>query len=136
MNSTLRFPVFVAVAFFVFVIILRFVLHSRSQRPPLSRVVLTAFVVVGGGMVFAKIGQNSGLPWWVYYTIPMLVTVFTPPLVFRMNRREVLSYLVLAFLSSPMIHVVFSFLLGWKDYMPFIEIPSIWEMWGPTRAAS
>ena len=41
---------------------------------------------------------------------------------------EALEYLVLAFLSSPVIHVVFSFLLGWKDYMPFIDVPALWEL--------
>ncbi len=94
----------------------------------MTRVLTTALLVVVGGMLVAKVGQNSGLPWWIYYTIPMLVTVLTPPLVFRMNRREILAYVVLAFLSSPVIHVVFSFFLGWKDYMPFIEVPAMWEL--------
>jgi hypothetical protein len=92
------------------------------------RVFTTAFIVVAGGMLFAKVGQNTGLPWWIYYTIPMVVTVVAPPVVFRMNPREVLSYLVLAFLSSPVIHAVFSFFLGWKEYLPFIEIPALWEL--------
>ena len=79
-------------------------------------------------MLFAKIGQNSGLPWWIYYTVPMLVTVLVPPIIFRMNLGETLTYLGLAFLSSPLIHAVFSFFLGWKEYMPFIRIPAIWEL--------
>ena len=88
----------------------------------------TAFIVTVGGMLFAKVGQNSGLPWWIYYTVPMLVTVIVPPVVFRMSGRESLSYLMLAFLSSPVIHVAFSFFLGWKDYMPFIDVPALWEL--------
>jgi len=39
-----------------------------------------------------------------------------------------MAYLVMAFLSSPLIHVVFSFFLGWKEYMPFINIPAMWEL--------
>ena len=128
MNGTLRFAAFIVVAYFVFVMILRIVLRGRTRRPERWRVMSTALVVVIGGMLFAKVGQNSGLPWWVYYTVPMLVTVIVPPAVFRMSVREVMTYLVLAFLSSPVIHVVFSLFLGWKDYMPFIEIPSIWEL--------
>lgn len=128
MTGNLRFVAFVAVAFCAFVFILRFVLRSRSQRPSWIRVLATAFIVVPGGMLFAKMGQNSGLPWWIYYTVPMLVTVFVPPVVFRMNRRETVAYLVLAFLSSPVIHAVFSFFLGWKEYMPFIHIPAMWEL--------
>jgi hypothetical protein len=58
----------------------------------------------------------------------MLVTILLPPVAFRMNRREILEYLVLALLSSPVIHVVFSFFLGWKKYMPFIKSPAMWEL--------
>ena len=128
MTGNLRFVAFVAVAFFVFVLILRVALRGRSQRPPWVWVLATSLVVVAGGMCFAKFGQNSGLPWWIYYTVPMLVTVLVPPAVFRMNRRESVTYLVLALLSSPMIHAAFSFFLGWKEYMPFISIPAMWEL--------
>jgi hypothetical protein len=128
MNGNLRFAVFMIVAFVVFVFILRFVLRRRTEHPSSMRVITTALVVVAGGMLFARVGQNSGLPWWIYYTIPLLVTVAVPPAVFRMNSREVLAYLVLAFLSSPVIHVVFSFFLGWNEYMPFIEIPAMGEL--------
>lgn len=128
MDGTPRFVAFIVVALVVFVLILRVVLRARSPHPSWTRVLITAGMVVAGGMVFAKVGQNSGLPWWIYYTIPMLVTVFAPPLIFRMTRWETFSYLILAFLSSPVIHVIFSFFLGWKDYMPFISIPAMWEL--------
>ena len=118
----------IEVGIFVFVLILRVALRGRSQRPPWVRVWATSLVVVGGGMCFAKVGQNSGLPWWIYYTVPMLVTVLVPPAVFRMNRTEWLTYLVLALLSSPMIHAAFSFFLGWNEFMPFLSIPAMWEL--------
>lgn len=98
---------------------------------PGSRLMLTVTgIVVVGGMTFAKYGNNFGLPWWIYYTLPALLTLLLPPLAFRMKGREIGQYLVLAFLSSPFIHFVFSFLLGWKEYMPFIPVPSIWELLG------
>jgi len=128
MSGNLRFATFILVSLFVFVFILRVVLRARSQSPPWMRLLTTASIVVVGGMLFARIGQNTGLPWWIYYTVPMLVTVIVPPVVFRMNRRETLAYLVMAFLSSPVTHFVFSFFLGWKDYMPFVEIPAMWEL--------
>jgi len=127
MTGNLRFAVLIVVAAFVFVLILRVVLQPRG-RLPWMRVLATALIVVAGGMLFAKVGLNSGLPWWIYYTVPMLATVIVPPVVFRMKPREVLAYLALAFLSSPVIHVAFSFFLGWKEYMPFIKIPAIWEL--------
>ncbi len=128
MNGTLRFAIFILVALSVFVLILHGVLRTRIPRPSWRRIITTALIVTVGGMLFAKVGQNSGLPWWIYYTVPMLVTVIVPPVVFRMNGREALTYFVLAFLSSPAIHVAFSFFLGWKDYMPFIDIPAMWEL--------
>ena len=128
MTGNLRFAAFIVVALVVFVVILRVVLRARSRRPSWMRVLTTAFIVVVSGMLFAKIGQNSGLPWWIYYTVPMVVTVVVPPVVFCMNRRETPAYLVLAFLSSLVIHVVFSFFLGWKDYTPFIAIPAMWAL--------
>lgn len=128
MSGGPRFAVFILVSFGAFVLILHVVLRGRAQPPRWRRVLVTAVAVVAGGMLFAKVGQNSGLPWWLYYTVPMLATMIVPPAVFRMSRRETVAYLVLAFLSSPVIHVAFSFLVGWKDYLPFIEIPAFWEL--------
>ena len=42
-----------------------------------------------------------------------------------MNGRELARYLPLAMISAPLIHVLFSFFLGWNEYMPFIQVPSI-----------
>ncbi|NJN44765.1 MAG: hypothetical protein HC806_08640 [Anaerolineae bacterium] len=81
-------------------------------------------------MVFAKVGQNAGWHWWIYYPVPMLLTVLLPPLYFKMSRREVPEYLLLSFLSAPLVHLFFSFFVGWKDYMPFLEVPSLWELMG------
>jgi hypothetical protein len=79
-------------------------------------------------MAFAKFGQNSGWPWWIYYTVPAVVTLVVPPLALRFSTHELWQYLALAALSSPLIHLLFSFLLGWHDYMPFIHVPSLREL--------
>jgi hypothetical protein len=68
-----------------------------------------------------------GIPLVIYYPVPMLITVFFPTLYFKMHKREAVTYLVLTFLSAPLIHVIFS-LAGWKNFMPFIKIPSIPEL--------
>jgi hypothetical protein len=128
MDMLIRFPIFVLVSFVVFSALVYFVLRRRQTPPARHQVLAVGAVVVVGGMLFAKAGQNLGWPWWIYYTLPMLVTVFLPPLFFRMSRREVPLYLVLSYLSAPAIHVLFSFLLGWKEYMPFIPVPWLWEL--------
>lgn len=123
-----RFWVFVFVSLVAFIAILRFVTRRRVVRPRLVAVLAVAGVVVVGGMLFAKFGNNVGLPWWIYYTVPALVTLAAPPAAFSFSGRELAQYLVLAFLSSPAIHVVFSFLLDWHEYMPFIPVPSLREL--------
>lgn len=125
-----RFPILILVSLVVFVVILRFIVRRRSTQPSSVAVLGVAAVVVVGGMLFAKITQNSGWPWWIYYTVPALVTLILPPATFRFSGQELWRYLVLAFLSAPAIHVAFSLLLGWHDYMPFLPVPSLQELLG------
>jgi hypothetical protein len=120
-----RFSVFVLVSLIAFIVILYFVTRHRALSPNRFTVIGVALLVVVGGMVFAKFGNNAGLPWWIYYTVPALATLFVPPLVFKFNGKELLQYLLLAFSSSPVIHVLFSFLFDWHEYMPFIHVPSL-----------
>ena len=128
-----RFAVFVVISLVVFIAILRFVTRRRPIRPRPVLVFAVAGVVVVGGMLFAKYGNNAGLPWWIYYTAPALATLALPPAVFAFSGRELAWYLVLAFLSSPAIHVAFS-LFGWPEYMPFIPVPSLQELFANAPA--
>ena len=123
-----RFSVFVLVSLVAFIVILRFVTRRRDARPRPAAVLAVAGVVVVGGMLFAKFGNNAGLPWWIYYTVPALVTLAVPPAIFAFSGKESAQYLVLAFLSSPVSHASFSFLLGWHEYLPFIPVPSLHEL--------
>jgi len=129
-EAWIRFPIFVAVSYVVFAAVLYFVLRRRERVGLLPHVLAIGVLVIVGGMAFAKLGQNGGWPWWVYYTVPMLLTVLLPPVYFKMSRREVPEYLVLSFLSAPVIHLLFSLFVGWKDYMPFLAVPSLWELIG------
>jgi peptidoglycan/LPS O-acetylase OafA/YrhL len=116
------------VSVIAFIGLLKFTLRRRSEKPSTKKIYAVTGVVVIGGMILAKYGNNFGLPWWIYYTTPALLTLLLAPVSFRMNKSEVVPYLCLSFLVSPFIHVVFSFFIGWKEYMPFIPIPSIWEL--------
>jgi hypothetical protein len=123
----MRFLVFIAVSLVVFIGILRWTLRSRPVAPAAGAIGGIAFVVVVGGMCFAKFGATAGLPRPVYYGVPAATTLALPPLAFRMQRSEFAWYLLLAFASSPAIHAVFSFFVGWHEYMPFWRIPSLGE---------
>lgn len=126
----LRFFVFMAVSFVIFTAILAGCLRKRSTRPNSGTVIWVSLIVVVAGMVFARFGARTGLPWPVYYGVPALTTLLLPPIAFRMARAELLRYELLAFASSPFIHASFSFLLGWHEYMPFWHIPSMAEVFG------
>lgn len=135
-EAWMHFYVFVAVSLIIFVGILHYTLRQRPSRPRRGAVYATALIVVVVGMLFAKFGSNAGWPWWIYYTIPAAVTLVLPPLVFRFRARELGVYVVLAFLSSPLIHVFFSLFFGWHEYMPFIYIPSLCELTGLCAATA
>jgi hypothetical protein len=96
---------------------------SGGRNLGVGRVALVAALVSVIGIMVAKFGANFGFPWWIYYTVPMLCTVFIPPITFRFSLRRSVLYVVLAFLSAPLIHLVFVKTLGWTDYMPFLKFP-------------
>ena len=124
--GNVRFAIFVGVTLVVFVGILLLVMRERSPRPSPLTIGMVSVVVVIGGMLFAKLGNNAGWPVWIYYAVPALTTLVLPPVVFRMApRSELWQYLLLAFASSPAIHVAFSLFVGWHDYLPFFYVPTL-----------
>ncbi len=65
----------------------------------------------------------------VFIVVTLLVFVSLLRIVLRARiQGPPMLVTVPAFLSSPVIHVSFSFFLGWKDYMPFFDVPSLWEL--------
>ena len=125
MNTDWRFPIMIAASLVEFIVLLRLILGRSMFRRRRVAVLVVAFIVVVVGMLFGKYGLLFGLPWWIYYPVPALVTVLLPPLAFTMTTKRTIVYLGLAAVSAPLIHVLFSFFLGWHEYMPFIAIPSL-----------
>lgn len=112
----------------VLVFIVRFALKTRDPNPvknPGNVGILIALAVLC--MLIGKYGATWGLPWWIYYPAPMVLVLVFPLAFFKMKRREAIKFILISLVSGPIIHVVFS-LLGWKNYMPFIRIPSIMEL--------
>ena len=112
----------------VFFFIMRILMTRDEYNLRLKKITILSFIVVVAGMLFGKYGANAGLPWWIYYTVPMLMTIILPPLVLKFNRQKTIFYLVLSFISAPFIHVFFSFFLGWTEYMPFWKIAFIGDI--------
>lgn len=110
------------VALLAFIGVLIFIIRDRSPRPVFKLFIL-ALIVVVGGMTFARITFGTGLPWWIFYGLPALITFVLPPLVLQMSKRELLFYAPSAMLMAPVIHICFSFFFGWHDYMPLFYVP-------------
>ena len=126
----LHFAAFMLASFVAFLALLKVIFRKRTVQPgPLPLLWVSAVVVVAG-MLFAKIAANSGSPPWVYYGIPAATTILLPPVVFGMRRGEVAAYLCAASLMPAVIHVGFSLILGWKEYLPFWAVPSLRELLG------
>ena len=118
-----RFPVLMLVSLVVFGSVLWFVLRKRRRMPSWLTIGAISAIVIVGGMTYARVTQTLEWPWWLYYGVPAAATIFMPPIALRMSRNEKWQYIVLAYLSAPAINVVFSFALGWHDYMPFMHVP-------------
>ncbi len=126
MNTDWHFPVMIFASLFVFFLVIRAVFPGQEFMQKKYTIVLLAVWVVIVGMLFGKYGATWGMPWWVYYPIPMLMTVLLPPLVLKFKKTKTILYLVLSFLSAPAIHIFFSFFFGWTEYMPFWKISSLY----------
>jgi hypothetical protein len=72
-------------------------------------------------MSFARITYGIGIPWWIFYGLPALITFVLPPLVLRMSRRELLLYVPLAILMSPVIHITVDEIEDWTTKSSYIE---------------
>ncbi len=121
MDEIYRFPIMIAASVVVMFAIIRLVTLKNNPPTDVLPIFVISAVVSVGGMIFAKYGANFGLPWTIYYTVPALLTVLLPPLYFRMSFRQAISYIFLASLSAPAMHYAFSYILGWNQYMPFLD---------------
>jgi len=118
-----HFYVMTLASLIVFIVIIRIILPKPEFSQKKKLIWLLSAIVVVGGMFFGKSGTTIGLPWWIYYTVPMMATVLLPPIVLKLNVKRTILYLFLSFLSAPFIHIIFSFMLGWQEYMPFWNVP-------------
>jgi hypothetical protein len=128
MNTGWHFPIMILASLLVFFLVVRIVLPKADFIAKFKKIFLLSLVVAVLGMLFGKYGATYGLPWWLYYPIPMLLTVLLPPFILKLNAKKTVVYLVLSFLPAPLIHVLFSFFPGRTEYMPFWKIPFIGDL--------
>jgi len=121
-NTVWHFPIMIFGSFIFFFIVILIVLGRQEFLEKKLSIILLSIIVIIFGMLFGKFGAHWGMKWWIYYPIPMLMNVFLPPLVLKMNTKKTISYLSLSFLSAPLIHIFFSYFFGWTEYMPFWKV--------------
>ncbi|UCF37685.1 MAG: hypothetical protein JSU96_02105 [Acidobacteriota bacterium] len=122
-EDAFKFATFTVASLIGFNLILWTVLGSDEFKIKARPIVFLSFLCVIVGMVIGKYGANVGLKPWIYYPVPLLMNMSLPPIVLSMNRNQIVAYLLLSFLSAPLIHSTFSFFFNWPEYMPFLEIP-------------
>jgi hypothetical protein len=123
-----HFYIMIAASLILFITMIWIVLDRQEFILKRGTIVFLALVIVVIGMLLGKYGAKLGFAWWVYYPVPMLMTVLLPPLILKFNRLKTMCYLAMSLVSAPLIHASFSFFLGWKEFMPFWNIPSIREL--------
>ena len=122
MNEIVKFLINMLVALIVFVFVLLLTIRKRPEKP-VSKIILLSIIAVVGGMIFARITYGKNLSWWIFYGIPAFVTFVLPPLVLKMKKSELLFYIPIAVIMSPIIHTIFSFFFNWHDFMPVFYVP-------------
>ena len=127
-NADWHFYIMIAVSLILFFIMIRIVLSKHEFIVKKNTIFFLSFIIVVIGMLLGKCGARLGFPWWIYYPVPMLMTVLLPPFTLKFDRVKTMQYLILSLVSAPLIHASFSFFIGWKEYMPFWNIPSIREL--------
>ncbi|MBA7645570.1 hypothetical protein ES703_53328 [subsurface metagenome] len=81
-------------------------------------------VTVVMGIVLLKIG----LPPWIYFPLPVIVSLVAPWLIFRPSWKAYIVFLCVSMIMSPLTHFLWSFFLDYHNYLPFWEIPSLWDL--------
>ncbi len=119
-EAQFRFITMVVVSLIVFILIIWGVLGTKAFVNKISQIVVLSAICVVLGMFLGKFGAGFGLPWWIYYPVPALLNLALPPVVLKMEKKQVIYYIILSVLSAPFIHYMFSWLLNWNDYMPFL----------------
>ena len=127
MDQAFRFLVMAAVTYMAFLCVIRMVMGSQYRAKSFLINIVGMFTVYGSFFI-SRYGNFLKLPAYLDYIVPAVLTIFLPPLSLKMKSDQTLKYLGYSLLAVPVIHLLFSFLLGWGEFLPFIKIPSLWNI--------
>lgn len=127
MDNAFRFLIMAAVTYLAFLCVIRIVMGNQYKSKSFL-INVTGMLTVYGSFIISRYNDILKLPGFLYYILLILLTVFLPPLLLKMKSDQTLKYFALGVVAVPLLHLLFSLLLGWGEYLPFIKIPSLWEL--------
>ena len=127
MDSAFRFLIMAAVTYLAFLCVIRIVMGSQYKSKSFL-INIIGMLTVYGSFIIKRYNDVLKLPGFIYYILLILLTVFLPPLSLKMKSEQTLKYFALGVVAVPLLHLLFSLLLGWGDLLPFIQLPSLWEL--------
>ena len=127
MDSSFRFIVMTAVTYLGFLCVIRLVIGSQYKGKSFL-VNVIGMITVYGSFLITRYGNFLKLPAFLYYVLPLILTVFLPPLSLKMKSDQTLKYFAFSIIAVPVIHMFFSFFFGWGEFLPFLKIPSLWNV--------
>ena len=127
MDQSFRILVMAAVTYMVFLCIVRIAMGNQYKaRSFLINII--GILTVFGSFIIIRGNEILKLSALVYYILIILLTVFLPPLSLKMKSDQTLKYIAVGIVAIPLLHLLFSLLLGWGDILPFIPLPSLWDL--------
>ncbi|MGI6623002.1 MAG: hypothetical protein GX227_06065 [Clostridiaceae bacterium] len=127
MDQSFRILVMAAVTYMVFLCVVRIAMGNQYKaRSFLINII--GILTVFGSFIIIRGNEILKLSALVYYILIILLTVFLPPLSLKMKSDQTLKYIAVGIVAIPLLHLLFSLLLGWGDILPFIPLPSLWDL--------
>jgi hypothetical protein len=126
-DQSFRILVMAAVTYMVFLCVVRIAMGNQYKaRSFLINII--GILTVFGSFIIIHGNEILKLSALVYYILIILLTVFLPPLSLKMKSDQTLKYIAVGIVAIPLLHLLFSLLLGWGDILPFIPLPSLWDL--------
>jgi len=100
--------------------------YSSKKKINQVLLIVTSIGIGITTVLIGKLGLYTGLPPYLYYPVPLVISLFLPKLIFKLNWKEFGTYVAIGIVLGFISHVLFSLFLGYNNYMPFWKINRIW----------
>ncbi len=127
MDQAFRFLVMLAITYMAFLCVIRIAMGNQYKAKSFL-INIIGILTVFGSFIISRYNGILKLPGFIYYILIILLAVFLPPLSLKMKSDQTLKYIAIGFVTIPILHLLFSLLLGWGEYLPFIPLPSLWDL--------